>query len=394
MARVGGVRTSPETHVGSANALTGRWCAAVGERDFVVSGAGVWPLLALLASAADGPARDELASAIGVPAAEGLDGALRLLRDLEHAEATSAALGVWVRRDLPLREAWSRALPDGVLARLAGQAELDSWAARHTAGLIERFPLTVDPDTLLVLATALVAKTKWHVPFEVGTLAPNEGPWQGHRGPGLTRTSTDLTKAAILDAPEPITRVVVEGVADLDVHLLLGTGTPGAVLGTGLAALSGNAPIRTGLPVGTVGPGLTVRTEPVLSGSGQLRVRLPPFEIRSTHDLLGGSDLFGLAAATDCGRGHFPAISPFPLCVGQGAQEVLARFSHEGFEAAAVTAFALRAAAAALRRNHAPVVSVSFDRPFGFIAVHRPTGLAIVAGWIATPPTSTPFAPA
>jgi hypothetical protein len=377
---VGGVRTSLETHVGSANALSARWCAAVGERDFVVSGAGVWPLLALLASAADGPARDELTTAIGVPAAEGRNGALRLLRDLEHAEAASAALGVWVRRDLPLREAWSRALPDGVLARLAGQAE--------------RFPLTVDPDTLLVLATALVAKTRWHMPFQVGTLAPNEGPWQGHRGPGLTRTSTDLTNAAILDASEPVTRVVVEGVADLDVHLLLGTGTPGAVLGTGLAALYGNAPIRTGLPVGTVGPGLTVRTEPVLSGNGQLRVRLPPFEVRSTHDLLDGSDLFGLAAAADCGRGHFPAISPFPLCVGRGAQEVLARFSHEGFEAAAVTAFALRAAAAALRHNQAPVVSVTFDRPFGFIAVHRPTGLAIVAGWIATPPTSTPFAPA
>ncbi|MGK8523071.1 serpin family protein [Nocardia asteroides] len=385
------MRTSLDSHVAAANALTARWCATLGERDFVVSGAGVWPLLALLASAADGPAREELSAAIGVPAADGRDEALRLLRDLEHAEAASAALGVWVRQDLPLHQAWSQALPEGVLARLTGQAELDSWAARHTAGLIERFPLTVDPGTLLVLATALVAKTRWHVPFEVGTLAPRQGPWQGHHGPGLTRASADLANAAILDAPEPVTRVVVEGVADLDVHLLLGTGTPGAVLGAGLAALSGTVAIRTDLPIGTEGPGLTVRTEQVLSATGQLRIRLPPFEVRSTHDLLDGSGLFGLAAATDCTHGHFPAMSPFPLCVGQGAQEVLARFSHEGFEAAAVTAFALRAAAAALRHHHAPVVSVTFDRPFGFLAVHRPTGLAVVAGWIATPPTSTPF---
>ncbi|WP_280496997.1 serpin family protein [Nocardia asiatica] len=384
------MRTSLESHVDAANALTARWCAAAGERDFVVSGAGVWPLLALLASAAEGTARDELAAAIGVPAEKGRDEALRLLRDLERAEAVSAALGVWVHQDLPLRQTWSRALPEGVLARLTGQSELDRWAARHTDGLIERFPLTVDPSTLLVLATALAAKTRWKVPFEVGTLTCENGPWQGHRGPGLSRTGADVGNAAILDAPQPVTRVVVAGVADLDVHLLLGAGPPAAVLGTGLTALSGATPVRSDLPVGTEGPGLSVRTEPVLSRTGQLRILLPPFEVRSTHDLLTASGLFGLAAATDCTRDHFPAISPSPLCVGQGAQEVLARFSHEGFEAAAVTAFALRAAAAALRPASAPVVSVTFDRPFGFLAVHRPTCLAVVAGWIATPPTSAP----
>lgn len=388
------MRTSLESHVGAANALTARWCAAAGDRDFVVSGAGVWPLLALLASAADGPARDELTTATGVPTADARAGALRLLRDLERAEAVSAALGVWVRRDLPVHEAWSQALPDGVLARLAGQSELDSWAARHTDGLIDRFPLTVDPETLLVLATALVAKTRWRVPFDVGTLAPENGPWHGHRGPGLSRASRDLANAAILDAAEPVTRVVVEGVADLDVHLLLGAGAPGAVLGTGLAALSGDVPIRSDLPLGTTGPGLTVRTEPVVPNAGRLRIHLPPFEVRSTHDLLADPGLFGMTAATDCTRGHFPAISPQPLCVGRGAQEVLARFSHEGFEAAAVTAFALRAAAAVLRHDYAPVVSVVFDRPFGFLAVHRPTGLAVVAGWVATAPTSSPDAPA
>ncbi|MEU6828315.1 serpin family protein [Nocardia beijingensis] len=388
------MRTSLESHVGAANALTDRWCAAAGDRDFVVSGAGVWPLLALLASAADGPARDELTAATGVPTADARAGALRLLRDLERAEAVSAALGVWVRRDLPVHEAWSQALPDGVLARLAGQSKLDSWAARHTDGLIDRFPLTVDPETLLVLATALVAKTRWRVPFDVGTLAPENGPWHGHRGPGLSRASRDLANAAILDAAEPVTRVVVEGVADLDVHLLLGAGPPGDVLGTGLAALSGDVPIRSDLPVGTTAPGLTVRTEPVMPNAGRLRIQLPPFEVRSTHDLLAAPGLFGMTAATDCTRGHFPAISPQPLCVGRGAQEVLARFSHEGFEAAAVTAFALRAAAAVLRHDYAPVVSVVFDRPFGFLAVHHPTRLAVVAGWVATAPTSSPDAPA
>ncbi|MEU7629425.1 serpin family protein [Nocardia sp. NPDC049220] len=380
------MRTSLQSHVSAANALTARWCAQVRTDDFVVSGAGVYPLLALLASAAAGPARDELAAAIGVPIQTGQDAALRLLRDLERAEAVSAALGIWVRRDLPLHEAWSERLPAGTIARLAGQNVLDAWAARHTDGLIERFPLVADPDALLVLATALVAKTRWRVPFEVGTLMPKNGPWQGHRGPGLARTSNDPTNVAILDAPQPVTRVVVEGATDLDVHLLIGAGTPGTVLETGLAALADAVPIRTDLPVGTEALGLTVRTESVMSNSDQLRIQVPPFEIRSTHDLLAGAGLFGLAAASDCTHGHFPAISPLPLCVGQGAQEVLARFTHEGFEAAAMTAFTLRAASAPLRRHRATVASAIFDRPFGFLAVHRPTGMAVVTGWVATPP--------
>jgi hypothetical protein len=30
-------------------------------------------------------------------------------------------------------------------------------------------------------------------------------------------------------------------------------------------------------------------------------------------------------------------------------------------------------------------VDVTFDRPFGFIAVHRPSRLAVVAGWVGSP---------
>ena len=53
--------------VQAANTLTARWCARLGSDDFVVSGAGLWPLLALLAAAADEPAGAELAAALGRP---------------------------------------------------------------------------------------------------------------------------------------------------------------------------------------------------------------------------------------------------------------------------------------------------------------------------------------
>ena len=53
--------------VQAANTLTARWCTRLGADDFVLSGAGLWPLLALLASAADEQAGAELAAALGRP---------------------------------------------------------------------------------------------------------------------------------------------------------------------------------------------------------------------------------------------------------------------------------------------------------------------------------------
>ncbi|WP_332838981.1 hypothetical protein [Nocardia bovistercoris] len=64
-----------------------------------------------------------------------------------------------------------------------------------------------------------------------------------------------------------------------------------------------------------------------------------------------------------------------------------ARFTSGGFEAAAVTAIGMARAAAPSQSRRIRCVEVTFDRPFGFLAVHRPTGLAIVAGWVATPPS-------
>ena len=68
--------------VTAANDLTARWCAAQDSREFVLSGAGLWPLLSLLSEAADGPARTELSAATGRPASAGRDDALDLLQAL------------------------------------------------------------------------------------------------------------------------------------------------------------------------------------------------------------------------------------------------------------------------------------------------------------------------
>lgn len=370
----------------AANALTARWCAAAGEGDFVVSGAGVWPLLALLAGAADGPARAELGAALGVPAARAHAGGLEVLDLLAGSDDVSAALGFWVRDDLPIRPQWQESVPAGTVAPLTGQEALDDWSSRHTGGLIEHLPITVDRDTLMVLATALAANTTWRHPFSPMGLTPQDGRWGGRRLAGLTRSTSDVDCVATLAADVPVTRVVVTGRGDADVHLLFGPEHPAAAIRAGIAALAGTVPVRTGSAVD--GPGLTRREVHGPAQQDTLRIELPKFAIRSHHDLLAHPTLFGLGAASDPRSGHFPGISPDPLAVQQGAQDVLAEFREDGFTAAAVTAFGLMRATAAARRppeRTTTELQVRFDRPFGFLLVHRESRLAVVAGWVADP---------
>ncbi len=132
-----------------------------------------------------------------------------------------------------------------------------------------------------------------------------------------------------------------------------------------------------------VAPGITIgeSTAPV----PEVKLSLPSFNVEVEHDLLAKRALFGLTAVTEppSGSGHFSGISPESLRVSQAKQTVLARFFATGFEAAAVTAVGMTRAAMITRQTRR--LDVSFDRPFGFVAVHRESRLPIVAGWIERP---------
>ncbi|MFC9997371.1 serpin family protein [Nocardia sp. NPDC127526] len=379
--------TTVSAAVRASNDLTARWCDTLRtDTNTVLSGAGLWPLLALLASAADDAAKSELTAAIGRPAASAQAEAIELLDIIDHADAASAALALWLRPGLTLADpSWSAALPDGTVETLTGQSQVDSWVAEHTRGLIKQLPLQLSAEDMLVLATALAVKTRWTKFFEP-TRHKATGSWAGHPD-WLTRTTTDLDAVTVLNGENPVTRVIVAGRDDIDVHLLLGTpdSQPGAILDQGVAALVNAIPTTTAanLPVGATGNGFTIRS--VDGAKDTLRLTLPPFKIRAAHDLLASAPLFGLKSAADPRAGQFPTLDK-DLFVSAGSQDVIAEFSAEGFEAAAVTTFAMQVAALL----HPPEtksrrLELTLDRPFAFLAVHRPTGLVLVAGWVAEP---------
>ncbi|GGQ08107.1 hypothetical protein GCM10010215_36650 [Streptomyces virginiae] len=384
----------------AVNRLTTRWAAraASGGGGTVFTAAGVWPLLALLADGSAGPARDELAQALGIPADDAAAAARELLAALDGVRGLSAATGLWAAADLPLEEGWSAGLPPGTRGTLTGDPEgdgkvLDAWASDRTGGLVDRMPVTLQPDTRVVLASALALTLKWAEPFHEFPRYGSDGPWAGRHLRNLVRTTPSLAPVRVAEGSAgPVTILEVTGARDMDmdVHLLLGgPSAPAAeVLATGVAAAGGALPSVGGdaLPDGSPGPGLGIATVDASGPQPRLCVTTVAFSLSAEHDLLEDAALFGLLTATDSDYGHFPGISAGPLAISSARQSAMARFHAEGFEAAAVTAIAARPGGAARRASHrARRADVRFDRPFGFLAVHRASGLVLAAGWVTDP---------
>ncbi|MFB7806094.1 MULTISPECIES: serpin family protein [Streptomyces] len=392
--------TQTNSTVRAVNRLTTRWAAraASGGGGTVFTAAGVWPLLALLADGSAGPARDELAQALGIPADDAAAAARELLAALDGVRGLSAATGLWAAADLPLEEGWSAGLPPGTRGTLTGDPEgdgkvLDAWASDRTGGLVDRMPVTLQPDTRVVLASALALTLKWAEPFHEFPRYGSDGPWAGRHLRNLVRTTPSLAPVRVAEGSAgPVTILEVTGARDMDmdVHLLLGGPSASAaeVLATGVAAAGGALPSVGGdaLPDGSPGPGLGIATVDASGPQPRLCVTTVAFSLSAEHDLLEDAALFGLLTATDSDYGHFPGISADPLAISSARQSAMARFHAEGFEAAAVTAIAARPGGAARRASHrARRADVRFDRPFGFLAVHRASGLVLAAGWVTDP---------
>ncbi|MFJ7169200.1 serpin family protein [Streptomyces globosus] len=387
--------------VRAVNRLTGRWVeaavAADGRTGTVLTAAGVWPLLALLADGAGGRARAELAGALGIPAGRAAGAARELLAALGRVRGLQAATGLWTRADLPLDPEWAAGLPEEAQGTLGGDPAadrvlLDEWAAARTGGLVDRRPVEPTADTRLVLASALALRLRWLRPFREWPGTMREGPWAGREVLRLLRTTSLLHRVRVAGTPAgPVTVLEVVGDGGVDVHLVLGAADApaGQVLAGGIAAATRAVPSVDGfaLPEGAPGPGLRVGVGAAYRPAPRLSVDTVAFSVDAEHDLLEHAGLFGLETArTRDAAGHFPGAVREPLLIDAGRQAAVARFHAKGFEAAAVTAFgAVGAGVLPPPPYRVRTIDVRFDRPFGFLAVQRSSRLVLAAGWVAEP---------
>jgi Serpin (serine protease inhibitor) len=392
----GGLRRD---RVRAANELSRRWAAAIGDAGgtgTAYSGVGVWPLLGLLCAGADRQGQSELGAAFGLDVADVADAVRGIVDLFDRGKGLSLAMGLWRSTELNIHEDWLGLLPPATRGVLSGDAKqdqraLDAWVDRHTAGRLTKMPCELSRDVLLLLASALTVETQWREPLK-RSRALGVGAW-GETRLALLSRGTSTGDAWLARTPGgPVTVSVLEGTDDIDVYLLLGEEGRAAssVLADGVAALE--TVRETGVPCSAwdgdvVVPGATVSTTRNTTGDPEARLECVAFSLSAQHDLLALADVFGLGHVSSRDGQRFPGISDTPLYLGQARQDVVAEFTEEGFKAAAVTVMAMMRASAVRRPppREARLTTISYTRPHGFAAVHRDSGLVLVAGWVAKP---------
>lgn len=386
----------------------------VGARHHVASPLGAWLLLALAAPAATGVDRDTLAGVLGVDLQTAAASAGELLGRPHPLVRSGAA--VWLRQGprTPSIDAWLAGLPSPVTTGdMPAQAEADAWADEHTDGLIDRFPLTVRPETALLLATALATQVSWDTPFDV-VPATGLGPhsaW-GERLAGVLRTPSGHGHEQFVAA--------TDGAGDVAVHAARARGgltvvsvaaAPEAPAPDVLAAAydlavatATRAPVRRrslfDLPL-TDGPLWTLSERPaVTTAAGGREERctaiMPAWSARSDHDL-GRAELgFPVAA------GALAEALGLTTYDYEARQSAVARYHRVGFEAAAVSAMAVLASMPMPRDGLIREAELRFGHPYAVVAVATEErhgsggtvrgpwhGLPVFSAWVATPENAT-----
>jgi serine protease inhibitor len=380
--------------VAAANAVTRRWFTERSAVPAVGSGLGVWPLLAALATGAVDGTRDELLEAAGIDTEQAATIPGALLGAARSAPAIRLALAVWAGARVTLDPEWTTGLPVDAVGSLTGdpaadKAALDEWASRHTGGLIEAMPLDFSRPIDLVLASALSVRTTWATPFQDTGRVFKQGPWAGL---GRCRALTATLNDDVLRVADDASVLSVPGDGDIDVLLGLGRDdlTPQAVMSALVDAATDAAWGRssTELAVGERAVGVEVTEYKAMrpQTGPEVDVQTVRFKLDSDLDLSEDAAALGLVLASDKDLARFDRLAAEPVYVSQAKQACTAVFSATGFEAAAVTAIAMTRAAGIPKLNHRHVrASVRFDRPFAYLARHRPSGLILIGGWVDRP---------
>ncbi|TDC66122.1 serpin family protein [Streptomyces hainanensis] len=359
--------------------LAGRWLARVaadeGTRraggDFACSPAGLWLALTAVAGGAAGATAAELRGLLGVAGQDAAAAATAVARRLGRCDALSAVTGVWART--PLYRAYRESLPDIGFGQLGPEAaaELDRWVRAASGGMVERLPVTLSPDVLLVLVNVLAFRARWESPFAPAATRPapfTDAGGQRHEVPTM-RTFL---------SPADAWRVAGDGgpvdVAQLRCAVGAGEGRP-AVVRCVLGAPG--APAASVLPAAWAAPGARAGVV-----ADRVRVLLPRLTLRSRLAVLPHLSALGVRLATS-ELADFSALSPEPLSVGEVAQECVVALAEEGVRAAAVTVVPMAAGAAP---RPARVHELAFDRPFGVVVLDGEGSVPLFTAWQATAP--------
>jgi len=339
----------------------------------VISYAGLWLLLASLAPVA--PDVPLISRILGCAPDEATSHVDRLLGAAHPT--VGAAIGGWLADRVSLAEP----LPVE-LEPLPSQADLDRWAATRTRGLITRFPLEVTPETILLLASALVLTPRWLTALAAdddglllldhddGLQAIVATQAAGHVAVAKPFSAEGIDVISVIAAPEvrapDVWAAVDEVVQQLDSGQLWNHDAPGRGLTDGHAW---KVIDRTRSYVDADAPA---------EGAQRWLSRLPAWSADATHDLLHAP---GVAEITAAIAARLPEDSDI-RCV----QAATAQYDENGFSAAAVTAMGFRATGMPhFVDRTVRQVEITFDRPHALVAIARGgpwEGVPLFHAWV------------
>ncbi|MGW6026256.1 serpin family protein [Streptomyces sp. NPDC055099] len=357
-----------------------------GAGDFVCSPAGLWLALAAVAVGARGETAGELRELLGVAGGEAAGVVTAAARALGGTDAVAVATRVWSRG--PVYRAYREALPDvgfgpmgdadadadgdadadadGSGSGGVGSGGIDAWVREATGGLIERLPVVITPDVLLLLVNVLALKARWEIPFEGA----------GTRDQDFTDSLGVRHRVPTMHRPVPLNSAWTVGGA--------------SVVELKCRAEGGRAPARVRFVLGEPGAGaaevLPLAWAPEGRWTGidaeQINMALPRMSLRTRVDAT--EQLAALGVRWAMGEGaDFSGMSPERLAISQVVQEVVVRVAEEGVEAAAVTAVPMAPGGAYVPRR---VEWIAFNRPFGVVVLDGMGEVPLFVGWQAGVP--------
>ncbi|HEY3088854.1 MAG TPA: serpin family protein [Jatrophihabitantaceae bacterium] len=353
-----------------------RFHRAVDCEQHVASPLGAWLILALAAPGATGAVRDELTEVLGAPPDKARDAAAALLAKPHPALASAAA--VWRRPEVAAAlQSWLAELPSAVeVGGIPSQADADRWAAEHTLGLIKRFPLEIRPDTVLVLASALATSVDWEAPFELAPSAELRSPWSER----VSQVLRSVRQHEAYIASSPVGDVAVHTARSADGLAVTSViAERGVAPADVLAAAHGTLPHRSLYELELGDSPLWTVTE--TQGHGEQHTALlPTWSAQSDHDLMRPE--FGFPAAAQA----LVELLPPAEYRAEAKQSALARYTRTGFEAAAVTAMAIRAVAVIEGRKR--TATLRFGHPYAVVARAiggEWDGVPVFSAWVTEP---------
>ena len=382
-----------------------RFTRALSQGHTVASPLGLWLLLALLAPATEGLARDELENLLGATAGDAADRAAALLGDPHPA--VSALVAVWDRTLGSRFGDWARLLPGAVdRGPVPSQAAANDWARTHTNGLIDEFPLKLDELTRLVLASALATDITWSAPLE--TTAQLGGEFGSKVGRGLT-FGTGMHLVAETEAAGQVAVAAPPSASALEVLSVIAAPdvAPHDVAQAAhqvAAMLRGDEREARRVPVDELaaqGHAWAVTEERTQRAGGpptitEWRSFLPAWAVVSDHDLRAAP---GMPLIVDALSG-FARPEDQPVRVS-AVQTAAAAYRRTGFTAAAVTAVGV--CATGMPSFHEVLVrkiELRFNRPYAVLACAArdsgPTawrGVPVFSAWITEPQDVEPEKP-